>query len=532
MPALPVNVTRRGPYPGSLLFFFIMIAALLLSFLAPVQQLDVLEDTIRAATDKTSYEKGAYSAARDLAEMRSAEAMEVRIGLFDEKNDTYRGVYLRDWFFSGYLKASGQEEADLMAKAAASKKQSDWHRVKLLHALERCKATASAKLMLDKAFAKSPPDVRRAWAGAVAAMFAEGRLNDADLKLKKGATLEGLVRQRLFTHLAADGYLLLPSIVDAEVEALYRGIGKSKDAGDRAMIIRALGAHTNAWTALKNAGPQVFSQRDCGPRTAYLETTVENHIYSLASVLITALEEEAKHTPNRFTADIGAALRALTGQGFGDAPELWNKWYTEAGTAWLSEVSSNPKEAAAKLERRDRDTVARFFGLAVETSNVVVVVDGSGSMSMSKLGDLTCASAAASEAGIFLEQLPKESLFQVIVVEEKPVLGFKKLMPATKGNRAKAVKFLDGRPYQGTSALLDALEAATEDPLVDTIILVSDGGSSAGKHQYSGHLLDSAARLHQRTGVRIHSVLVTDSDKHEKFMKTLAESTGGRMIRP
>jgi len=509
-----------------------MIATLLLSLLAPCQQLDVLEDTIRAATDKTSYERGAYNAARELAEMRSAEAMEVRIDLFDEKNDTYRGVYIRDWFFSGYLKASGNAEADLMAKAAASKKQSDWHRVVLLHGLERCKATASADLMLDKAFAKASLEVRRAWAGALGAMFTEKRLDFSGLKLKKGVTAEDAVRKRLLDCGVADGLLLLPNLNDTEVKALAKLATDGKDAGDRAVAIHAMGAHSEAWPQLKLVGPQIFARRDCGPRTAYLDTAVENHVYSLTENLIIALGEEAKRTPNRFTTDIGAALRALTGQGFGDSPEMWDKWYAEAGAAWLSEVSANPAEAAAKLERRERDTVARFFGLAVETSNVVVVVDGSGSMSMSKLGDLTCASAAAAEAGTFLQQLPKESLFQVIVVEEKPVLGFKKLMPASKSNRAKAVKFLNGRPYRGTSALIDALEAATADPLVDTIILVSDGGSSAGKHQYNGHMLDSARRLHQRTGVRIHSVLVTDSDKHEKFMKTLAESTGGRMIRP
>jgi len=508
------------------------MTVLLLSLLAPIQQLGQLESTLRAATNKSSYEKGAYTAAQELAELRSAEAMELRIDLFDEKNDSYRGVFLRDWFFSGYLKASGQEEANLMAKAAANKKQSNWHRVKLLQGLERCRATISAATILDKTFLKAPLEVQRAWSGTVGAMFAEGRLDASSMKFRNGKSLESLVRERLLAVRAAEGYLFLPNIREAELKILLRELRKNKDAGDRAMVIRALGAHESTWQALQSMGLQIFSDRACGPRTAYLETAVENHIYDLTPLLIRALEQEAKHTPNRFTADIGAALRALTGQGFGDSPGMWEKWYAEVGDSWLAGVNAKPREAIGELERRDRDTVARFFGLAVETSNVVVLVDGSGSMSMSKLKGLSCASAAAKEAGAFLQQLPRESLFQVIVVEEKPVLGFKKLMPATKSNRAKAVKFLSGRPYRGTSALLDALEAATEDPLVDTIILVSDGGSSAGKHQYSGHLLDSAARLHQRTGVRIHTVLVTDSDRHEEFMKTLAESTGGRMIRP
>jgi len=509
-----------------------MIATLLLSLLAPCQQLDALEDTLRAATDKSSYEKGAYSAARELADLRSEEAMELRIDLFDEKLDTYKGVYLRDWFFSGYLKSNSPEEADLMAEAAANKKESDWHRIILLHGLERCRATASAKTLLQKSFLKAPMQVRRAWASALSTMLVEKRLDFSSVKLRKGETAEGLIRKRLLECGVADGYLLLDPLGTDATLALSKLATDAKNAGDRAMAIRALGAHPNAWPQLEFAMPQVFARRDCGPRTALLETAVANHIFELTPKLILALKEEAKHTPNRFTADIGATLRALTGQGFGDSPKMWQQWYQHDGAAWLEKVRANPSDAVTKLERRDRDTVARFFGLAVETSNVVVIVDGSGSMSINKLGELSCASAAAVESGKFLEQLPKESLFQVIVVEEKPILGFKKLMPATKGNRAKAVKFLNSRPYRGASALMEAFEAATTDPLVDTIILVSDGGSSAGKHQYKGHMLDFATRLHLRTGVRFHSVLVTDSDKHESFMRDLAESTGGRMVRP
>ncbi|MHC4381202.1 MAG: hypothetical protein ACYSU1_08975 [Planctomycetota bacterium] len=120
-----------------------MFATLLLC-LAPCQQLDELADTLSAATDKTSYEDGAYDAARQLADLRSAEAMELRLDLFEKKMDTYRGVYLREWFYSGYLKASSEEEGNLMAEAAADRRRSDWHRILLLRSLARCSVTIDA----------------------------------------------------------------------------------------------------------------------------------------------------------------------------------------------------------------------------------------------------------------------------------------------------------------------------------------------------------------------------------------------------
>ena len=66
----------------------------------------------------------------------------------------------------------------------------------------------------------------------------------------------------------------------------------------------------------------------------------------------------------------------------------------------------------------------------------------------------------------------------------------------------------------------------------DTILIVSDGGSSAGKHQYSSHLLDATKRLIERTGVRIHCVLVTKSKKHQKFLADLAAISDGKIVSP
>jgi len=67
---------------------------------------------------------------------------------------------------------------------------------------------------------------------------------------------------------------------------------------------------------------------------------------------------------------------------------------------------------------------------------------------------------------------------------------------------------------------------------VDTILLVSDGGSSSGLHQYSEHMLETLLAEHDRTGVRIHGICVGPDDRKAAFMRKLAESTGGRVVRP
>ncbi|MCP4093491.1 MAG: VWA domain-containing protein [Planctomycetes bacterium] len=512
-----------------------MLTALILSLL-PCAQLDAISDTLHAATDKSSYEKGAYNAAKELAEMRSAEAMELRLELFDDKMDTYRGVYLRDWFFSGFLKASTAEEADLMADAAADKKRSEWQRVVLLRALGRCSATVSGKLMLDKSFDKAPVAVRREWGATLGILLHEKRLDLSKVKPGKLDSAEAVVRARLATPKGNPwpGLAYVPELSSAEIElltALIRVAKKAEQVGDSAIALRTLAGHKEGWNGFTAAASSVFQREFNSAKAVYIDAAVKNKVVSAVPALIQALETESVKQPNRFSGDIGAALRSLTGQGFGDDAKIWNQWYSAEGAAWLEKALSGDSNAKAS-ERVERDTVARFFGLAIDSSNVVFLVDGSGSMSTNQLGDLSCADAAAKEVEGFITGLPKGVMFQVVVVEQEPVFAFKKMMPANKGNAAKALKFLNSRPFKSTSALYDALEQVQQDPMVDTIVVISDGGSSAGKHQYNGHILDGASRLFERSGVRIHTVLVTDSTKHEKFMKELASLTGGRMAVP
>lgn len=508
-----------------------MFAAILLC-LIPCAQLDALGDTLRASTDKTSYENGAYAAAKKLAEIRTPEAMELRLELFDTKQDTYRGVYLRDWFFSGFLKAASAEEAKLMAEAAADRKRSDWQRVLLLRALGRCRATVDGKLMLNKAFNKAPDIVQREWSATLGILIGEKRLDYSKLKPVKAGTLsQDPARNRIMDSEFLQGLAFVDELTDVELEILLQAFRKSKNAGDRADYLRAIAGDEIGWVVYPNLAGAIFQSKESGPKAVYIDAALKNKVVTAVPALIHALEIESTKQPNRFSGDLGAALRQLTGQGFGDNAKIWNQWYAEAGADWLEKALAGQSNSKASA-RVERDTVARFFGLAIESNNIAFLIDGSGSMSMSKLGDLSCAEAAAKEVEGFLSGLPKGVMFQVVVVEAEPIFAFKKMMPANKSNSAKAIKFVNSRPYRSTSALYDALEQVQKDPMVDTIVVISDGGSSAGKHQYYGHILDAAERLFQRTGVRIHTVLVTDSTKHEKFMRNLAETTGGRMTVP
>ncbi|HJM39923.1 MAG TPA: hypothetical protein QGG59_07400, partial [Planctomycetota bacterium] len=65
----------------------------------------------------------------------------------------------------------------------------------------------------------------------------------------------------------------------------------------------------------------------------------------------------------------------------------------------------------------------------------------------------------------------------------------------------------------------------------DTIVLIGDGGSSWGKHQYPGHLLEGLQLLQTRYGTRIHCVAIGKAAK-VRFLSSLSELSGGTMVEP
>ena len=508
-----------------------MFATALLSLTA-FAQLDQLAETLRRANDKSSYEDGAYDAAKQLAGMRSEEAMELRLELFDEKMDTYRGVYLRDWFYSGFLKAETAEEATMMATAATEKKRSEWQRILLLRALGRCQAKVPAKVLLHRNLSRSSPSLRREWSDVLGRLLEEKRLDLDGVSAPRGGQPSDAIRKAIVdAGFPYAGLEWLGPLSTEELAQLEKSFGRSKSAQDRALAVRVLAGDASGWPLLIRLLPHIFAGEDSPPKSVAMAAILEHQAFSTVPALIDALRAESARELGRFAGDLGATLRQLTGQSFGDDASVWSGWFAEAGEEWMQRALDGDLKPR-RAERIERPTVAKLFGLAIDSNHVAFLVDGSGSMSISRMGDLNCAEAAAREVDRFLEGMPKEVRFQVVAVETRPELAFKKLMPASPSNRTKGLKFLQSRAYRSTSALYDALELVQEDPLLDTIVLISDGGSSAGLHQYPGHILDSAARLHRRTGVRIHTVLVTDSKKHEKFMRDLAAATGGRMVVP
>ncbi|RMH00994.1 MAG: VWA domain-containing protein [Planctomycetota bacterium] len=505
-----------------------MLAALLLA-LAPPQDFASLARTLERATDKAGYEAGAYQAAKELADIPGPEAMALRLRLFDARLDTYRGVYLRDWFYSGMQRFQTAEEAEQLITAAADRRSSELLRRLCLRALALGDGPVPAKPMLAAAFRKAPEPVRREWQDALGLLLASGRLDLAGVRGRDpAATVRNALRS---TAPWLSGLARVPDLPADELADLVEAAAKARDPGARAELLRALAERGDVnRTALLALIDRALAGDEPGPVAAALDAAVRARVYEAAPLLVSFLER----AEGRFVRDAAAALAALTGQNLGWSPAKWRRWWEERGGEWLRDARAGAGLAPpAVLDGGGEEaTAAVVFGLPVDSKRLAVLVDGSGSMVADHLGERTCAEAAIAELDAFLGQLPEGTRFELVVIADQPVPVFGRLKPLDRRSRATAVDFLRGYDFGGTSALYDVLVAAQHIEGVDTLVLISDGGGSSGSHQYAGHMLDGLKREFRRTGVRIHTVCVGRDGPKVRFMRDLAAATGGAAVQP
>ena len=75
-----------------------------------------------------------------------------------------------------------------------------------------------------------------------------------------------------------------------------------------------------------------------------------------------------------------------------------------------------------------------------------------------------------------------------------------------------------------------SLKAAIDDPEVDTIYLLSDGVPSYGSVKRDYRVLQEVARANRWRKVVIHTILLGTRGTDKKFMRRLAEQTGGTAV--
>jgi hypothetical protein len=244
---------------------------------------------------------------------------------------------------------------------------------------------------------------------------------------------------------------------------------------------------------------------------------------------------------------------ALTGENFRGDFARWSQWWKTKGRPALEAPEPAPRRprvstlgtrgSSSAIEREG----PRFFELGVHSHNVLFVVDISGSMEWpasfvgnprGRRGPAHDPDAGPSRMQVAAEQLSgalvsmdEHARYNLIAFNDRArpwldrdgMAGFGKA-----GKRVEnALEFVDElSPTDGTN-LHGALEAAFEDPDVDTIYLLSDGVPSLGQLREPDLIRRSVLAWNDHREVVVHCVVMGLDAHQHPLARQLAEDSGG-----
>ncbi|MCH2101528.1 MAG: hypothetical protein MK209_06365 [Planctomycetes bacterium] len=501
------------------------LCTLLLASLAPTQDWKSLADELRRTQD--GYEASIASEA--FAKVRDPEAMEARVELYAEKMNIRGGVHLRDWLYSGMMRAESDEELGPLLDAAADRKADTLLRLTCLRALRRGEASAPASALLDNNFRKLKPELQREWQNTVGSLLAQRRII-FDRKTSSEDVREAL----LSSGMPYLGYRwLTPN--KTEVASMRLAAAKSRSAADRSQFLHVLAPHVRRSSSARslwlNRLEQAVASEHSSERVAAWQSALDGMGFECIPHLIHGLTRANEEMPSRHLADYAEALRLLTDKQWGHTPERWQRWWTEEGQDWLAQATQSKSLPGYSKSRENDDTVAIYFGIPLDSHRVGFVLDGSGSMNDKLKDGRRCADAAMDEFESFLARYPDSATMQLRIIVRESMGPFDEAVSANKKNRKKAIDYLRRFDFGPSSAMYDVLCEAQLDPGIDTLVFVSDGGGSWGSYAYPPHMLDGLRLTYERSGVRIHTVCVGKSANKARFMEQLAEMTSGKMVK-
>lgn len=254
-------------------------------------------------------------------------------------------------------------------------------------------------------------------------------------------------------------------------------------------------------------------------------------------------------------------LVAMTGAVYpADQPEQWRELWEHEQAALTAKAEAPPKPATDAS-----GTVSQgLFGIPVQGTRVLFVVDLSGSMNFPMHGLGTAAAGAApakaqtrldfakKELKHVVETLPDATSFNFITYngEEKPKVWHKTLVQATEKSREKAIKFLDDMVAEGGTNMWSGLEESLKmkslvygdryDTNVDEMFLVSDGAPNVGEVIDPIEILRIVTETNRFSKVRINTIFITSPNERDprdmaitpsELMQRMAAQNGGKFVK-
>lgn len=304
------------------------------------------------------------------------------------------------------------------------------------------------------------------------------------------------------------------------------------------------------------AAVTLVGEREGGPRVLYaaLDLLADHPPADgkLGAAAVEALLARLGREPDAARAgrprlELARALAALTGQlDLGDDLVAWRRWWSLArvtfeprGVVRLPDgVRAAPARGAEPTARDAGATRSRpaFHGVPVESTRLVLLQDVSGGMlgtlDPRERGGVSRLRFALDELARLVGTLEPEVRLDVGLFASRPLRAAGRLVPVGRAREALvAWAERSGRPPTGEglarSNLHDALADALDDPEVDTVFLLSEGGPTEGRFVDLERFVTHLARKNRYARVRVHCLQATWSRPGAEFLRRLSAALGG-----
>jgi uncharacterized protein with von Willebrand factor type A (vWA) domain len=214
---------------------------------------------------------------------------------------------------------------------------------------------------------------------------------------------------------------------------------------------------------------------------------------------------------------------------FRESERDWRRWWADQPV----DYAAPPLEQVVAMERRlavnraQATTRASFYGVAIESEHLALVIDVSGSMGGNGGAEGTKLDVAKAEVAQLLAQLEPGSFANLLFFSDEVRRWRSRLARLDSRTALEAAAFAKAQRAGGSTNLFDALAMALDDPQVDTICLLSDGMPSSGRYVHPAQLRAEIQRRNPFGRVKIHAISI---GMQSALLRHLAEDSGGSYV--
>ena len=227
-------------------------------------------------------------------------------------------------------------------------------------------------------------------------------------------------------------------------------------------------------------------------------------------------------------------LQRVTGQKFGGIAQDWRNWWKENRESHVFASRMDPEQPVAlKVPPRPiewDEPRPSFYGMTIYAKRVVFIIDRSGSMN-SSVGGETRLQRAQQELHRAINALNEYDHFNVVAFSDRMDVFSRRLLKATQENKVEGIRFGYGLEPNGGTACYEPLKMGLEASNdLELILFLSDGEPTAGAIVDPSAIITAISNLNMTQRTTIHTLGIDARDRHEAFLKNLAEKNLGKLL--